>query len=122
MFVLRFLLLLFSFFFFCCFFLLLQISLFFFVFSVYNFCNNLISLQLRLLERSVWIHASLNFVTHAAINHELRNPRAVFEFELRFEAIDALFRSKAVILGPFRRNSEIVVRVFGFLFCFACHG
>lgn len=47
----------------------------------------------------------------------------VFEFELRFEAIEALFRSIAVILGLFRRNSGIAVRVFGFfLSCFACHG
>lgn len=40
----------------------------------------------------------------------------VFEFELRFEAIEALFRSIAVILGLFRRNSGIAVRVFGFFF------
>jgi len=99
-----------------CFFLLLQISLlfFFFAFFLYNFCNFLISLQLRFLVRRVWIHAPLNFATLAAINPELRNPRTVFEFELRFQVIEALFRSIAVILGPFRRNSGIAVRVFGF--------
>lgn len=60
---------------------------------------------------------------HTCTNQsELRNQRALFEFELRFEAIDALFRSVAVIVGAFRRNSEIVVRVFGFLFSFRCHG